>query len=182
MTNRLAVALMLAALTAAAPVPAADDLAAGVAAVQRKDYYEAVRILMPLAQAGDAQAQLRLATLYYHGHGVAESDAEAMQWYQRAAIQGVVEAQFQVANMYAYGLGVPKDDELDADRHAAQWYFVAARQGHRDAQYGLAILFLAGKGVQRSDEEALRWMRKAAAAGHADAQAYVKSQPRTRRR
>lgn len=174
MNRSLAIAALAAALAATAPARAADDLATAVQAIQRKAYDDAVRLLLPLAQGGDARAQARLAALYYHGHGVAESDADAFVWYRRAAVQGVAEAQYQLANMYAFGLGVPADDEADADRHAAQWYFVAARQGHREAQYGLAVLFLTGKGVVRSDEEALRWMRKAAAAGHADARAYVR--------
>jgi TPR repeat protein len=149
----------------------ADMLQDAVAAVQRKDYPTAVRLLEPLAQAGVAVAQAQLATLYYHGHGVRESDAQALHWFERAARQGLAEAQFQLASMYAFGLAeVPAD--ADAYRLAAQWYHEAARQGHAQAQYSLGILFLTGSGVTQSPSEADKWIGLAAAQGHADARTY----------
>jgi hypothetical protein len=154
----------------------ADDLQDAAAAVQRKDYPNAVRLLEPLARAGNPLAQSRLALLYYHGHGVRESDALALQWFERAARQGLAEAQFHLGNMYAYGLAdLPPD--ADATRLAAQWYFEAARQGHADAQYSLGILFLTGSGVTQDAAEARKWIARAAAQGHADAAAYLKQTP-----
>jgi len=164
------IALAVALLATAAR---ANDLEAGIAAMNRKDYPTAFRLLEPLAKAGNAQAQLRLGLLYYHGHGVRESDAEAMRWFERAARQGNAEAQFQLGNMYAYGL-VEAAPGVDTDRQAAQWYFEAARQGHADAQYSLGILFLTGKGVVPNAEEAFKWIRRAAEQGHADAAAYLR--------
>lgn len=174
----LTLALTLLTAPALAGPPAnADALAAAVAALQRKHYPEAVRLLEPLAQAGDPQAQLHLGTLYYHGHGVRESDALAMQWFERAARQGLAEAQFQAGNMHAYGL-VAVAADVDALRLAAQWYFEAARQGHADAQYSLGILFLTGSGVTQSAKEAEKWIARAAAQGHADARRYAQQAPR----
>jgi uncharacterized protein len=164
--------IFVAAIAALSPTAHGDELADGIAAVRKKDYFNAVRLLMPLAQAGNAQAQLELGDLYYHGHGVKESDEEALRWYERAARQGLTQAQFQAGNMYAYGLGTAAND-LEIDRKAALYYFEAARQGHREAQYGLAILILAGKGVERDDAEAYKWMKRAADQGHEDARRYV---------
>lgn len=169
---RAAAWILVATMAASAPVAFADPLADGIAAVRKKDYFNAVRLLMPLAQAGNAQAQLQLGDLYYHGHGVKESDEEALRWYERAAQQGLSQAQFQAGNMYAYGLGTAAGD-LEVDRKAALFYFEAARQGHREAQYGLAILILAGKGVERDEAEAYKWMKRAADQGHEDARRYV---------
>jgi uncharacterized protein len=154
----------------------ADTLQDAVSAIHRKDYPTAVRLLQPLAEAGNATAQTRLGTLYYHGHGVRESDALALQWYTRAARQGLAEAQFHLGNMYAYGLAALPEDQ-DGQRLAAQWYFEAARQGHAEAQYSLGILFLTGSGVTQSAREARKWIERAAGQGHADAQAYVKAAP-----
>ncbi len=153
-------------------VPArAEALQEAIAAANRKDYPTAVRLLEPLAQAGNAQAQVRLGQLYYHGHGVRESDQQALQWFERAARQGLAEAQFQLGNMYAFGLAaVPAD--TNPNRLAAQWYFEAARQGHAESQYSLGILFLTGSGVTQSPEEADKWIGRAAAQGHVDAKAY----------
>src|SRR5512137_124447 len=163
--------IAVAAIVVASPAANADELADGIAALRKKDYYNAVRLLMPLAQNGNAQAQLAMGDLYYHGHGVKESDEEALRWYERAAGQGVADAQFLTGNMYAYGLGIPRSD-VEVDRKAAKWYFEAARQGHRDAQYALAQSFLAGKGVERDESEATKWMKRAADQGHEDARRY----------
>lgn len=150
----------------------AEALQDATDAILRKDYPAAVRLLEPLARGGNPQAQMRLGLLYYHGHGVRESDAAALQWFDRAARQGLADAQFHLGNMYAYGLaGLPP--EADGARLAAQWYFEAARQQHADAQYALGILFLTGSGVEQSAPEAQRWIEKAAAQGHADARAYL---------
>lgn len=164
------------ALASALGCARADELQKAVDAVHRKDYPAAVRLLEPLARAGNAQAQARLAWLYYHGHGVRESDALALQWFERAARQGLPEAQFELGNMYAYGLAPPRP-ETDGARLAAQWYFEAARQGHAAAQYSLGILFLTGSGVSASATEARKWIERAAAQGHADAAAFLSAEP-----
>jgi len=170
------VVILSAGLLLALPSAHADALQDAVAAVNRKDYPSAVRLLEPLARAGNPHAQTRLALLYYHGHGVRESDALALQWFERAARQGLAEAQFHLGNMYAYGLAnLPPD--ADPQRLAAQWFFEAARQGHADAQYSLGILFLTGSGVNQDAEEARKWIARAAAQGHADARAYLGTSP-----
>jgi TPR repeat protein len=152
----------------------ADALQDAFSAVQRKDYASALRRLEPLAERGDARAQTQLATLYYHGQGVAEDDAQATLWYERAARQGHAPAQYLLGNMYAYGHASAPEGH-DAMRLAAQWYFEAARQGHVDAQYSLGLLFLAGSGVQQNAAEARKWFARAARQGHADARAYLRA-------
>ena len=168
--------LVLSALLLAIFPARAEPLQEAIAAIERKDFLTAVRLLQNLAQAGNAQAQLRLGQLYYHGHGVRESNADAYLWFDRAARQGLAEAQFQLGNMFAFGTATAAPD-TDPNRLAAQWYFEAARQGHADAQYSLGILFLTGSGVLANRDEAERWIERAAAAGHADAQAYLKGRP-----
>lgn len=155
----------------------AEALQDAIAAVQRKDYQTAVRLLEPLARSGQPQAQLRLGMLYYHGHGVRESDSQARDWFERAAQQGLAEAQFQLGNLYAYGL-VAAAPDTDPSRLAAQWYFAAAQQGHADAQYSLGILFLTGSGVIQDAQQAAYWIGRAAAQGHADARAYEAGAPK----
>ncbi|MFP8781361.1 tetratricopeptide repeat protein [Hydrogenophaga sp. RWCD_12] len=150
----------------------ADVLQDGQEAIHRKDYPTAIRLLEPLARAGNAQAQLRMGLLHYHGHGVRENDAQALAWFEQAARQGLAEAQFHLGNMYAYGLADPGPG-ADPSRLAAQWYFEAARQGHADAQYSLGILFLTGTGLVQNQTEATRWIERAAKQGHADASAYL---------
>lgn len=45
------------------------------------------------AKQGEANARFKLGTLYESGEGVAESAAEAVKWYRKAARQGRLEAQ-----------------------------------------------------------------------------------------
>jgi TPR repeat protein len=151
----------------------AETLRDATAAVQRKDYATALKLIEPLAEAGDPRAQTQLATLYYHGQGVNESDAQAVVWYDRAARQGHLPAQYLLGNMYAYGHAtVPAG--YDPMHLAAQWYFEAARKGHADAQYALGVLFLTGSGVVQSNAEARKWFTRAARQGHADARSYLR--------
>lgn len=145
------------------------------AAILRKDYASATRLLRPLAEAGDARAQWRLGEMAYYGLGQPEDDQVALGWFDKAARQGLAEAQLRLGHMYAYG-HVQLEPDADPGRLAAQWYFEAARQGLAEAQYSLGVLFLTGTGVQRDHAEALVWMQRAAAQGHADAAVYVQAQ------
>ena len=160
--------------------PAADPLAEGMAAYARGDYTRAVGHLLPLAQAGNAEAQVRIGTMYYRGLGVREDDSAAFAWFRRAATQGNAHGQRQLADMYVLGHGVPPEELEEADRSAARWYFESAQQDNAEAQYALGILFYSGKGVVQSPEEALKWFRRAAKNGHADAQRFLGTYKETR--
>ena len=79
------------------------------AAYERGDYETALRELRPLANQGNAGAQVRLGALYRKGHGVPQDYAEAAKWYRRAANHGSVRAQTILGLMYFRGQGVPED-------------------------------------------------------------------------
>ena len=51
----------------------------GADAYARGDYAGALSDWRPLADAGDASAQYSLGAMYFHGHGVAQSDGEAVR-------------------------------------------------------------------------------------------------------
>ena len=61
------------------------------------------------AEAGDAEAQFNLGTVYADGEGVPQDDAEAARWFRLAADQGLGEAQNNLGFMYDTGRGVPQD-------------------------------------------------------------------------
>ena len=171
MTNMIRCLAMIVVLALPA-VTAAADLTDGLAAFNGKNYARAVQILEPLAQRGEATAQVHMGLLHYHGHAVAESDERAFAWFLRAAEQGNADGQFHLGNMYMYGLGVPAT-ESEPDRVAALWFFEAARRGHAEAQYNLGILFLTGKGVYQNDAEALKWIRRSAERNHEPARRFL---------
>ncbi len=67
----------------------AQDLEKGVAAYHRGDYAAALKEWRPLAEQGDAVAQLYLGRIYEKGLGVIQSHAQAAKWYHMAAKQGL---------------------------------------------------------------------------------------------
>lgn len=63
------------------------------------------------AEKGNIKAQLALAFMYKHGHGVTSSDEESARWYLMAANSGHPGACLIVGQMYRIGQGVQKDDD-----------------------------------------------------------------------
>jgi len=65
--------------------------------------------LRKLAGQGDADAQWQMGVRYHNGEDVPRDDAQAMQWFLRAAEQGHVTAQATLGAYYWAGRGVPQD-------------------------------------------------------------------------
>ncbi len=53
-----------------------------------ENYEKVFQLVYPLASTGYADAQYTLGYLYFHGLGIERSEAQAMNWIQRAAAQG----------------------------------------------------------------------------------------------
>ena len=122
-TRRTILAAALCGCLAAAGA-AADDLENGVRAFHEERYAAAARYWRPLAQAGGAQAQIFMATLYRYGLGVKTDPAKAAAWYEKAALQGEVDAQGEIGFFYELGLGVPQDAAA-----AERWYDMVRERG-----------------------------------------------------
>ncbi|MBL8773197.1 MAG: sel1 repeat family protein [Phenylobacterium sp.] len=117
--------------------------------------------LTALAERGDAQAQMHLASLYETGGpGVPKDKAAARSWMRRAADGGDRLAMHNLALQLMAGDGGPRDPE-----GAAAWFLRAAERGVVDSQYNLGLLYEAGRGVDRNLREAYRWFSIAANAG-----------------
>jgi TPR repeat protein len=96
---------------------------------------------------------------------VAQNNAEAARWYQRAADQGFAEAQYYLGSMYDEGQGVAQ-----CYVKAVRWLKKAADQGVARAQFHMGIMVAKGRGMVKSDTEVMRWFLKAAEQGIAMAQ------------
>ncbi|MCY4663019.1 MAG: tetratricopeptide repeat protein [Acidobacteria bacterium] len=131
---------------------------------QEQDWGEVLRIVIPSAKAGDAEAQFNLGVMYTAGLGVPKDDIEALFWYRSAAEQGHAGAQYALGASYTAGDVLPQDHEL-----AVRWFQSAAAQGHAAAQNALAGKHYRGLGVQQSYEMAAFWWRLAAEQGDVDA-------------
>ena len=57
------------------------------------DWEAALKLVKPLAEQGDAEAQSKLGFMYASGQGVTQDDEEAVKWFRLAAEQGDEEAQ-----------------------------------------------------------------------------------------
>ncbi|MBI4968369.1 MAG: SEL1-like repeat protein [Rhodospirillales bacterium] len=160
---KAAAGLLLAFLLAAGSALA--DLAGGVEKLKKGEYEAAFYEFLPLAEQGDANAQLLLGTMYSQGKGVPNDLGEARKWYQRAALQNNPAAQFALGDILAQGKGVPMD--LD---EALVWFRRAANQGHVHAINNLGFAYASGTGVERDPVQAAAWFRKGAQAGDVNAQ------------
>jgi len=125
--------------------------------------------LRPLAEQGDALAQLLMATILDEGKLVPQDQVQALAWYRKAAAQGVAQAQNELGRALSNG-SLPRDDA-----QAVIWYRKAAEQGHSVAQLNLGIAYWNGTGVSRDHAEAVVWFRKAAEQGLGWGQYYLGS-------
>ena len=86
-TLKHAVAAIILVFSFAAPV-AAGPLDDAAAAVKRRDYATALRLIRPLAEQGDASAQYNLGVFYDNGFGVPQDYVSALMWLNLSAAQG----------------------------------------------------------------------------------------------
>ena len=84
-------------------------------AADRASLASATRIWLPLARAGDVEAQTNLGEIFEKGMGGAPQPDLAVQWYQLAADQGGVRAQINLGALYERGEGVPRDPAKAAE-------------------------------------------------------------------
>ena len=140
-----------------AATASAADLQTGLQAYHRGDYAAAIAECRPLAEQGNAAAQLVIGVMYLEGDGLPKDDAKAAQWMGNAAAQWLADAQYNMALLCAKVEGVPQDF-----KQAAGWDLKAATAGNADAQYNLALMYERGQGVQQDYAQAIAWYREAA--------------------
>ena len=123
-----------------------------------RNFVRSIGLFRPLADQGDAWAQIMLGIMYVSGQGVPKDAAQAAKWFRLAADQGDAMAQTSLGTMYASGHGVPQDYA-----QAAKWFRLAADQANPSAQFMLGIMYQAGDGVPQDYVEAHKWFNLSAA-------------------
>lgn len=166
MIHRFALSALLIALLLPCQDAVGQDFDKGRAAARAGDFATAIAEWLPLAEAGDPEAQFNLGAVYESGLGVAADPNKAMGWYAQAAGQGHPRAQYNLGVMYAEGRGVERNDV-----RAATWMREAARQDHAKAQYNLGVLYQTGRGLPKDQNLARFWFMRAAANGIAPGRA-----------
>jgi TPR repeat protein len=163
---------------------------------KENDWVATKALWQPYVERGDLEAQFRLAHyyLFYSFDEEPQTRAEmenllrtaadrdhpdAVYWLshlcengeardqllRKAGELGSRDAQRDLGALYATGDWTGPKDLV----RAAEWYRRAAEQGHSDAQYNLGFMNLLGEGVRGDPQEALRWLRLAAAQGEGQA-------------
>ena len=132
----------------------------GFAAHRKDKNSPALEEQKTLAEQGNLEAQIYLASLYRHGNGVPQDYKAAVKWFTRAAEQGHAVAQYNLGIMHSFGLGVVPDYKA-----SVKWYTRAAEQGNPIAQYNLARLYYLGQGVKENLAYAHMWANHASSNG-----------------
>ncbi|MGR0306935.1 tetratricopeptide repeat protein [Acinetobacter beijerinckii] len=130
-----------------------------------------------LAEQGHANAQIRLAQMYFDGMGTEIDHQQAFIWIKKAADQGDsqafewLKAQSVSGNQKAYELIIQilkQDNPL-----IARWFFEKAQAGDAWSQYTVGWMYDLGKGLIQSPHEAAKWYLKAAKQNYSLAQRVI---------
>jgi membrane associated rhomboid family serine protease len=128
----------------------------GMAAIDRQEFTQALKLLEPLAQKNDTRALFAVASLHASGRGVVRDEAKAADLYRRAAERGHAQALYALAAIHADGRGVPRDVTK-----AIECYEKAAAAGVPDAANSLGYLYENGVGIPADREKAIEWYYRA---------------------
>jgi TPR repeat protein len=154
----------------------------------KEEYEDAFNKIRSLAEQGNAEAQRKLARLYWFGKGVDENEKEAVKWFEKAAKQGDAISQTRLG-LILWKSGGKKGKAIEwfeksaeqGEKHAQlylgeisekmfntteaiKWYKQAAEQGMATAQFCLGRAYERQKvmGISTNKKEAIEWYKKAA--------------------
>jgi hypothetical protein len=118
--------------------------------------------LLPLRQradGGDARAQILMGLASEMGAaGLAPNSVDALDWFSRAADQGIAWAEAWAGDFYYTGSnGVPKDLYKAMERYRS-----AAEHGDSRAAIALGRMYFFGEGVSADLAEAGKWFQRGA--------------------
>jgi len=142
--------------------PGADDprVREGNSAAAEGDFKKAYDIWLPLANAGNADAQFRIGTLFdLDGFDGGNVDA-AIRWYRAASEQNHLSAIYNLGLLFDYDKRVPRDIE-----QARFYYSKGANLCDSNSQYRLGALILRMPKSERDNVEGHKWLEIAAAFG-----------------
>jgi len=129
----------------------------GIDAYAKGDFAVALKKLQPIAEHGNAQAQLYLGMMYRQGKGVQQDDKQAGLWWNKSAEQGNMEAQEHLGLTYAKGAGVERD-WVQADK----WFSIAAALGKETAANNKKVVevHMQPENIADANKQAQEWLDK----------------------
>lgn len=142
------------------------QLYAGVYATDLMDHKQAWLYLQKAADAGQAEAQLKLAQDLMKNP---DQQAQAFNYLQQAAVEKPA-AQNLLAELYEHGIAI--DPDL---AQALDYYLQAAAGANPDAYANLGRMYLYGHGVERNIGVAKAWLEKGSRMQHAQSISLLKN-------
>lgn len=128
------------------------------------------------AQSGDAKAQFELGVMYFKGFGVPQDYIKALDFFEKAAVQGHERAKDYIPRTYfALGSDYFSEDagERQDDHEAFKWFSKAAELGHAQAQYLIGLMYYFGEGIQKDEVKGVVLLKQSAQNGFEEAQKLI---------
>jgi len=119
---------------ALAPISAWAGMKEAKAAYDAKDYKTAFKEYLPLAEAGNAEAQDWVGEMYRYGQGKTVDYTKAVYWYKKAASQGFVYSIATLGYLVDTGDGGAFSQSFEKGNCL---YRAASERGNRVAQWNL---------------------------------------------
>jgi uncharacterized protein len=149
--------------TPAAPISSPRDLTSQTAA----PLATSPRAIIQAAAHGDPDAKNALGVKYAEGaDGLPRDDAQAADWYKKAASQNYSKAEVNLGDMYLYGRGGLEKNTFEA----LSWYLKASQQQDPGAEFRLGAMLEQGLGTVKDLQKAIDDYRKAADRNYPDAE------------
>jgi TPR repeat protein len=128
---------------------------------------EVMALLEYYAEQKDPESMMTLGLIYERGlNGKTRHFGKALEWYAKAAAEGLASGFYNVGVCYEVGMGTAPDEAK-----ALENFKLASDKGFAQADYRLANIYLQGLlGASPDEEIGLAHLRKAADLGHLDAQ------------
>ncbi|MCB1229986.1 MAG: SEL1-like repeat protein [Verrucomicrobiae bacterium] len=127
----------------------------------------ALTFLEKAAEARDGRALDLLGICLAEGNGCRADPVAAFHRFEKAVEAGNAHACYNLAVRYAKGLGTRGDEPL-----AARYFRLGAEKGDAECMHAYGRCLESGFGVEANFEDAVAWMKKAAALGQPDALAW----------
>jgi hypothetical protein len=143
--------------------------------LKQGQYIECYKGVCRVADGGHSGAQHIVGMLYEKGIGVGKNVDKAVEYYEKAARQGLADAQTRLGVMFRLGEGVAKNPKL-----AEKWLKKAAQQDVPEAQYHLGQMYLHGETTSPNINAASKWLQRAADQGFETAAQAMASLPKVK--
>jgi TPR repeat protein/serine/threonine protein kinase len=137
--------------------------------IVKRDVPHGLELIQAQASMGDYTAFMHLGRLYEEGWGVPKDLSKAFESYKKASDNGLANGRFQYARCLKDGIG------CRADLPAAYQLFkdTAEKFNHSRAHLMVGLMLIKGEGVAEDSTEGVKWIRKAANLGDANAKQVI---------